>query len=268
MCAACRGCHACQSVHRAGERTRRVSRRSDRCGRRGADDADADPAVRRDAVCGDLQRPGCGRRNASVRRRRPSTAGNREHASRRLAGARLGTDGVPRRLPAARARRRQGSPAAHRGGARRGAPDRGRRDGAALHPGPALRRAPRRDRPRCDPAPRAHRGDRHDRWGNRGDDLGRLGIADDHPAAVPLPDAGRQRAGRHRPHPGGPADRRRRARRACVRARRVRRDRLDHHRQRAGGDRGGGVVIERRRPLHQARDHVRHLRVGAEVRRP
>ena len=55
-------------------------------------------------------------------------------------------------------------------------------------------------------APAADDRDRGHRRRDRRHDLGRLGLADDRPAAVPLPDDRRQPARRHRPHPGGPAD--------------------------------------------------------------
>ena len=42
---------------------------------------------------------------------------------------------------------------------------------------------------------------------------------------------------------------------------------LADHRQRPGGARRLAAVLERPRPLHPARDHVRDLRLGAEVRR-
>src|ERR1700677_2320800 len=82
------------------------------------------------------------------------------------------------------------------------------------------------------------------------------------------PTLGRQPAGGHRPQPGGAADARRRARRAGFRTRRLRCDGLADHRQRAGGCDRLAAVGERARPLHQAGDHVRHLRLRSEVRWP
>ena len=62
---------------------------------------------------------------------------------------------------------------------------------------------------------------RHRRRPDRRDDLGRIGLADDRRAAVPVPAARCQPAGRHRPRPGGAADDRRGARRARLRSRRA-----------------------------------------------
>jgi hypothetical protein len=72
------------------------------------------------------------------------------------------------------------------------------------------------------PLPTCDRGRRRD---HRRHDVGRLGVADDRAAAVPVPDDQRQPARRHRPHAGGAADAGRRARRAGLRPRRVRRHR-------------------------------------------
>ena len=117
------------------------------------------------------------------------------------------------------------------------------------------------------PAPAADGPDRHARRRRRRHDLGGLGLADDRAAAVPLPDDRCQPARRHRPHAGGAADARRRARRARLRSRRVRRDAVADHRQRAG--RAGRVadLLERAGPLRAPGDHVRDLRLGPEVRR-
>ena len=59
------------------------------------------------------------------------------------------------------------------------------------------------------------------------------GLTDDRAAAVPVPDAQRRAAGRHRPDPGGPADRGGRSRRPDLRLGPVRGDRLARGRQRA-----------------------------------
>ena len=56
------------------------------------------------------------------------------------------------------------------------------------------------------PAAAAHDRDRDDRRDRRRHHLRRLRLADDHHAAVPLPDAGRQPARRHRSHAGRAAD--------------------------------------------------------------
>ena len=63
-----------------------------------------------------------------------------------------------------------------------------------------------------DAATAPDRRDRRGRRHHRRHDLGRLRVADDRAAAVPLPDDRRQPARRHRPHAGGAADARRRAR--------------------------------------------------------
>ena len=131
--------NARRSVHRSGERRDRLSRRHDRRGRRRADDADADPAVRRQAVLGDLQRPRGGRDDAPDRRRRAPAPENGQPAPGRLDGARLGADGLRRLLPAEPDGPRENGAEQHRAGAGHRAADRRERDGAALHPRPALR---------------------------------------------------------------------------------------------------------------------------------
>ncbi len=55
---------------------------------------------------------------------------------------------------------------------------------------------------------------------------------------------------------------------ARLRARRIRRHPLADHRQRPRGVRRLAVLLDRARSLHPARDHLRDLRLGAEVRRP
>ena len=66
---------------------------------------------------------------------------------------------------------------------------------------------------------------------------------------------------------GRSADARRGARRAHLRARRIRGHDLADPRQRAGRADRLAVLLERARPLRPARDHVRDHRLGAEVRR-
>ena len=82
-------------------------------------------------------------------------------------------------------------------------------------------------------APGAHHPDRHDRWRDRGPDLGRVRVADDRAAAFPLPAAQRRPAGRHRPDAGGPAHRGGRPGGPDLRHGPVRGDRLPRGRQRA-----------------------------------
>ena len=98
-------------------------------------------------------------------------------------------------------------------------------------------------------------------------DVRRLGLADDRAAALPVPGARRQPARRHRPHPGRPADAGGRARRAGLRPRRVRRDDLHRVGERAGRARRLADLLAGARPLHPPGDHVRDLRVRAQVRR-
>ena len=115
-----------------GSADHRPARRHDRRRRRRADDADADPAVRRDPGGGDLERSRGGGRDAPVRRRRPPAGGDGQPQARPLDGDRLGAGRVPRRVPAARARQLQIGADAHRDRARSGAAGRGERDGAAV----------------------------------------------------------------------------------------------------------------------------------------
>ena len=83
-----------------------------------------------------------------------------------------------------------GSRRSSRGGdrARRRAAGRRRRHGPALRPGPARPGTRGGGHVTRSPAGRCHRVHRRGRRPHRRDDLGRLGLADDRAAAVPLPD--------------------------------------------------------------------------------
>ena len=116
-------------------------------------------------------------------------------------------------------------------------------------------------------APGADRADRHGRRADRRHHLGGLGLADDHPAAVRLPDAQRRPAGRDRPDSGSPAHRGGGPGRADLRPRRVRRHRVDHRRQRARGADRLAALVPGAGPVHQAGHHLRDPRVRPEVRR-
>ena len=93
--------HAHRSLHRPRQRDHRPARRDDRRRRWRADDADADPAVRRHAVGGDLERPRRRGGDAADRRRRAPARRHGQPAAGAVDGARLGAGRVPRRLPAA-----------------------------------------------------------------------------------------------------------------------------------------------------------------------
>ena len=91
----------CTSTHTSCSGARSsASCRYDGRGRRRADDADADPALRRQAGGGDLERSRRRRGDAPVRGRRAPAQSGRSTYARRLDGDRLGADGLPRRLPA------------------------------------------------------------------------------------------------------------------------------------------------------------------------
>ena len=132
-----------------------------------------------------------------------------------------------------------------------------RRSGLAAH---------RQDRRGSRP-PGPDRADRHGRRPDRRHHLGGLRLPDDHPAAVHLPAAQRRPAGRDRPDAGGTAHRGGGPRRAGLRARRVRGDRVDHRRQRARGADRLAALVPGAGPVHQAGHHLRDLRVRPEVRR-
>ena len=83
--------------------------------------------------------------------------------------------------------------------------------------------------------------------------------------AYPMLSAGQ--AGRDRPDAGGPAHRGGGPGRADLRARRVRRDRVDHRRQRARGADRLAAVVPGPGPVHQAGHHLRDPGVRPEVRR-
>ena len=87
------GLHA-GPLHRPRQRGGRAARRPDRRRRRGAHDADADPAVRGEAVDRDLKRPGGRGGHAAGRGRRAPAEGHGQPEAGRLDGARVGADGV------------------------------------------------------------------------------------------------------------------------------------------------------------------------------
>ena len=150
-------------------------------------------------LVGHLERPRGGGDDASGRRRRAPAQGHGPPEPGRLDGPGLGADGVPRRLSAARAGQRQVRPNAHR--------DRARRSPAAGAAAMVLRYLLDRA------AAAARTGAIHDMcrvpYGrvaigmiggrDRGHHLRWVGVADDHPAALPVPHDRRQAARRHRP---------------------------------------------------------------------
>ena len=79
-----------------GSAHHRPARRHDRSRRRRADDADADPAVRGQALDGDLLRSRRRGADAPVRRRRPHARRHRQLQARQVDGDRLGAGGVRR----------------------------------------------------------------------------------------------------------------------------------------------------------------------------
>src|SRR5579863_1956469 len=133
--------HGPERLRRYRQCGRGPARRTDRRRRGRPDDADADPAVLGEAGGLDLQRPGGGGRDAAGRGRRAPAQGYGEPALGGADDARLGTDGVPRRVPAEAARRLAGQPEERGNPARRGVAGRGGGHGAPVRARPQVRAA-------------------------------------------------------------------------------------------------------------------------------
>ncbi len=181
-----------------GRRHRGLRRGRDRHGRGSAHDPGARAPAPRATRCGRVERPDGVLLHEAGRRRRPSPPGHRAPAAGGVAGGRGGTGRVRRCGGAERRGQGPGLAVGHQARVGRGAAlGRERHRAARRHPAPRPGGWPRTglELGLAPGPPRADGPGRHPRGCRGGHDLGRLRVAHDRGAHVPLPDPHRGAAG-------------------------------------------------------------------------